>query len=145
MELTPFLFGVIIVGVILSGIIFSIGKKIIALLIIAIAVAVFVFGVSFQDAFHFTTQSVNQIVEKYAPSIEEEIKSGKYQKLEDGTEKIESKHFSFIKTAENDYQIHLPALDKTYTLKDFLAYIPDNIGSRLQGLLDTQFEIDRSK
>lgn len=145
MELTPFLIGVIIVGAILSGIIFSIGKKMIATIIIAIAIAVFIFGVSFQDAVQFTSESVNQVVEKYAPTIEEEMKSGKYVKEADGTEKIESKNFSIVKTAENDYQITISAVGKTYSLKEFLSYIPDDMGTRLQELLDVQFTKNHSE
>lgn len=145
MEFTPFLFGVIIVGVVLAGIVFSIGKKIIGTIIIAIAVAVFGFGVSFQDAFQFTSDSVNKIVEKYGPTIEEEIKGGKYEKLADGTEKIQSKNFAFTKTADNDYQITIFAIDKTISLQEFLSYIPEGTSEQLQGMLEEQFTKNESQ
>ncbi|MBQ5848572.1 MAG: hypothetical protein IIW49_06615, partial [Treponema sp.] len=94
MELTPFVIGIIIIGIILAGIIYSIGKKIFAFIVLAIAVAVLIFDVSFQDAFQFTSQSIQQAVEEVAPTIEEELRNGKYEKRSDGTESITSKNFS---------------------------------------------------
>ena len=139
MELTPFVIGIIIIGIILAGIIYSIGKKIFAFIVLAIAVAVLIFDVSFQDAFQFTSQSIQQAVEEVAPTIEEELRNGKYEKRSDGTESITSKNFSIIKTAENDYQIKVSSIDKTFSLKEFLKIIPEDIGKTLQQFIDTKF------
>ena len=132
MEITPFMIGVIIVGIILAGIIYSIGKKILALIVLVIAVLVLVFDVSFQDAFHFTTGSITKVIDQIAPTIESELQSGKYEKMEDGTESITSSHFSIIKTKDNDYQITLLSLNKTFSLKEFLEMIPKNFRENVQ-------------
>ena len=132
MEITPFMIGVIIVGIILAGIIYSIGKKIFALIVLVIAVLVLVFDVSFQDAFHFTTGCITKVIDQIAPTIESELQSGKSEKLEDGTESITSSHFSIIKTKDNDYQITLLSLNKTFSLKEFLEMIPKNFRENVQ-------------
>ena len=139
MELTPFIAGVIIIGVVLAGIIYSIGKKIFAWIVVAIAVAVLIFGISFQEAFQFTTNSIQQVVDKVVPTIEEELQSGEYKKLSDGTESITSKNFALKKTEENDYQITISSIDKTFSLKEFLEMIPKDTGNQLQQFIEAQF------